>query len=76
MLKSNTTTDKYKLNQKTILTVKNVPHYDEQGKEFFRVELTLKHKAASDKPMTFDGPEDIAEFISGIDYDEEQQSLV
>ena len=30
MLKNNTTTDKYKLNQKTILTVKNVPHYDEE----------------------------------------------
>lgn len=73
--KSNTSTDKYKLNKKTTLSVKNVRIEDELGNTIYRTEVTLKHKLSDDKPLTFSDPDEVSDFVCNIDLTDDQLPL-
>lgn len=68
--KNTNTTDKYKLNNKTSLTVKNTRIEGERGETYYRSEITLKHKASQDKPVMFNNSDEVSDFISNIDFDD------
>lgn len=76
MLRSNTTTDKYKLNASTTMTVKNTPTTGAEGEAIYQIDITLKHKTVRKQSLAFDSADDAADFFGNIDYAEEQQSLL
>lgn len=73
--KNTTTTDKYKVNHNAQVTVKNVRVETEQGRTYYRTEVTLKHKLIEDDPLTFGSSNEIAEFIAKINMEDPQMEL-
>jgi hypothetical protein len=71
MLRSNQQVTKYDLNEKTRLKVVNLPDEDS-----YKITLSLSHKLTGYKPLEFSGPKEIADFIAGIDYEDDQLSLL
>lgn len=68
-------TDKYKLNDKTTLSVKNVREEDDLGHVSYKAEVTLKHKHTRGEPLSFSDSDQIEEFVAGIDLQDPQIAL-
>lgn len=73
--KTNVTTEKYKLNKKTTLGVKNTLYKDELGVEHCRVEVTLKHKLTQDTPLTFANADEVSDFVLNVDLMDDQLEI-
>ena len=51
--KDTNTTDKYTLNGRTKLIVKNTRIENDRGETYYRTQVTLKHNVSQDKPLVF-----------------------
>lgn len=77
MLEKNTSqTERYKVNDMTMVTVKNVPAVDDRGRPYFKSEVTLKHRLTSDSPIEFQSHDDISDFVNNIEIEDNQLSLI
>ena len=75
--KDSATTDKYKLNGRSALTVKNVKIAEgEGGKVYYRSTISFKHEAPiQDKPLVFNSQNEVSDFISNIDLGDNQLTI-
>ena len=73
--RNSSSTERYKLNKHTVLTVKNTACEGEAGEKYYRSEITLKHKTTSDSPLIFTDPDNIADFVCNIDLTNDQLAL-
>lgn len=73
--KDSTTTDKYRLNDRTSVIVKNSKIEQDDGSIRYHVYITLKHYLSTVTPLTFNDNDEVADFIGNIDYDNPQLSL-
>jgi hypothetical protein len=75
--KDTTKNDRYKLNRRNTLVVRNDADYDEQGNVLgYRATVTLRHKCHTKIPLGFKTKADVANFICGIDLGSDQLSLL
>ncbi len=73
--KSISTTDKYKLNHRASLVVRNVKIVSEGGSTHYRTDFTLKYREVNDKPFVFSDVDEVADFLGNLDIEDNQMSL-
>jgi hypothetical protein len=73
--KDTNTTDKYTLNGRTKLIVKNTRIENDRGETHYRTQVTLKHNVSQDKPLVFGSSDEIADFVNNIDMEDKQLGL-
>lgn len=75
--KNNSVTDKYKVNARITVTVKNTLVTPERGDNYYRTEVTIKYKDDDrERPISFDDYKDVAKFVKGLDFEDPQLSLM
>lgn len=75
MQKQSNKTDKYKLSNGAVVTVKNTKKTLDDGKSFYGVDFTLKHSSTSQEALSFNDIDAIEDFIGKIELEDPQTKL-